>query len=265
MGRVAGLLLLLATLPAAARQVPEEARRSDRAGKAAYEAGHFAEAIADYERALALYPAASVRFSLAQACRRQYDVDGDQSHLVRAMELYRTYLDEVPGGGRRAHALKFKEGIEALLAAPSPEGPGAEAAPVVEPMTAPQSGPATPAEPTGTGAPLLFTGPSPAPRSRPVPGLVAVSSTPPSRMPARPSWLRAVLQPSVPSSRAPWRWPRMAGPPASISGRSVSTASLHAYNQAVGEREELRIGAFAAGGACVAMAVTSYFLRGTLP
>src|SRR6201999_3343085 len=56
------------------------------------------------EQAYKALPLPEIAFSAAQAYRRQYRVDAKPSHVARAIELYRAYLDKIHTGGRVADA-----------------------------------------------------------------------------------------------------------------------------------------------------------------
>lgn len=114
-------LILCTLLPALARaQTPadiERAKEAFRAGAAAYAAGEFLAAIQALETAYQLTPKPAIAFSLAQAERRQYFVAHEREHLLRAIELFRRYVEQVPSGGRRADALDALSQLEPLAAA----------------------------------------------------------------------------------------------------------------------------------------------------
>lgn len=75
------------------------------AGARAYDAGDFATAIEAFGAAEKLAPRPAILFSLAQANRRQYFLDGKAEHLRAAIQDYRGYVDATPPGqGRRADA-----------------------------------------------------------------------------------------------------------------------------------------------------------------
>ena len=70
----------------------------------AYKGQDFAAAASDFEQAYKAFPLPEIAFSAAQAYRRQYQVDAKPSHVARAIELYRAYLDKIRTGGRVADA-----------------------------------------------------------------------------------------------------------------------------------------------------------------
>jgi hypothetical protein len=76
------------------------AERYFRAGAKAYAAQSFAAAAANFDEAYRALPLPEIAFSAAQAYRRLYRVDPRPSHVQRAVELYRVYLDKVKTGGR---------------------------------------------------------------------------------------------------------------------------------------------------------------------
>src|SRR5215470_5186649 len=140
--RWALVVLLCAGLAAAQEQGPgpadekttiEEARVYFDAGRQAYERGDYLTAIRSFEHAYEKVPRPEIAFSLAQAHRKQFIVDGDTAKLRRAVELYRRYLDEVPQGGRREDAvqnlgelqpqLQRLDALQAAAAAPPPAPP----------------------------------------------------------------------------------------------------------------------------------------------
>ncbi|HVJ14065.1 MAG TPA: PEGA domain-containing protein [Polyangiaceae bacterium] len=121
MRRGLGLLLLAAALaapsPAFAQSSADLARAKDlfRAGASAYGAGDYLAAIQALAAAYELTPLPAIAFSLAQAERKQYFVDGRPEHLEQAVRLFQRYLDEAPAGGRRADAREALSQLEPLL------------------------------------------------------------------------------------------------------------------------------------------------------
>lgn len=110
----------------------EQAKASFQAGAAAYAAGDYLAAIQALESAYRATPLPAIAFSLAQALRRQYFVSHELEHLNRAVTLYRSYLTQVPLGGRRADAtdalaqlepiaLSFKDSATALTSSAPPQ------------------------------------------------------------------------------------------------------------------------------------------------
>jgi hypothetical protein len=149
--RVLGLCLSLlgvswgAPLAAQTSDDLERAKASFKAGAAAYAAGEYAAAIQALETAYALTPLPAIAFSLAQAERRQYFVAHELPHLQRAVTLFRSYVVDVPSGGRSADALDALSQLEPLLAAatePSTSGAPPALAPPAQPLASasPSSG-----------------------------------------------------------------------------------------------------------------------------
>ena len=122
----------------------EQARRLFEAGSLAYDKARYADAARAFGEAHRLYPRPAIAFSWAQALRRQYFVDANVGHLVRATQLLRSYLAEVPQGRRRADAVALLETLTVLEAAAEPQPrdptrllPGAASRPEPEPVTPP--------------------------------------------------------------------------------------------------------------------------------
>ncbi|MCA9541764.1 MAG: PEGA domain-containing protein [Myxococcales bacterium] len=94
------ILLLIALLGSP----PTSPEALYRAGRDAYRAGHYAVAITAFEAALAGADRPDLLFSLGQAHRLQYFIDGGSAHLEAAIKAYREYLERVPDGNRRVYA-----------------------------------------------------------------------------------------------------------------------------------------------------------------
>lgn len=109
----------------------ERAKQSFKAGAAAYAAGEYLAAIQALDAAYALTPLPAIAFSLAQAERKQYFVLHDRHHLERAIRLFRSYVEEVPSGGRRADALDALSQLEPLAAVGQERKNGEERGPAV--------------------------------------------------------------------------------------------------------------------------------------
>ena len=104
------LILLLAST-----SEEQDAEKYFRAGNQAYRAALYLAAAQAYEDAYARSPLPAIAFSIAQAYRRQYYVDQNPDWLRRALERYRSYLDQVPQGERRDHAVTHIATIMSLL------------------------------------------------------------------------------------------------------------------------------------------------------
>jgi tetratricopeptide (TPR) repeat protein len=98
--------LACATAPSYAQSESdlERAKASFKGGANAYAVGDYLAAIQGLETAYTLTPLPAIAFSLAQAERKQYAVSKEREHLVRALELYRRYLEQEPSGARRSDA-----------------------------------------------------------------------------------------------------------------------------------------------------------------
>jgi hypothetical protein len=118
--RLSALLAAWALFPRAAHAAEEsskaEARRLFRAGAEAYDSGQFLVAATAFRESYEISGQAAVLFSMAQAYRLQYFVDGDARWLERSVGLYRRYLADTPSGGRRVDAITSLAEIEPLLA-----------------------------------------------------------------------------------------------------------------------------------------------------
>lgn len=105
--RALAILLLLSFSSAVLAQTPadvDKAKTFFTAGAQAYDRGDFVGAIQAFERANQLAPRPAILFSIAQAYRRQYYVDGKADTLRAAVKNYREYLKQAPDGNRKADA-----------------------------------------------------------------------------------------------------------------------------------------------------------------
>jgi tetratricopeptide (TPR) repeat protein len=115
------------------------AREYFRAGAQAYSIGEYAAAVQAFEQAYTLAPRPAVLFSIAQAERRLYFESRERSHLEKAVQRYRDYLDADPRAARKVDAIQALSDLEPLLhsLAPTPETrvelPIAEPAPIASP------------------------------------------------------------------------------------------------------------------------------------
>jgi hypothetical protein len=92
----------------------EQAKALFSAGAAAYEKHDYAGAIRAFEGAQRAAPRPPIIFSLAQAHRRQFYVDGNVDHQHQAVELFREYVKQVPNGGRHEDAMRALQELGAL-------------------------------------------------------------------------------------------------------------------------------------------------------
>jgi hypothetical protein len=116
------------TAPPARQPTPAErmeSRELFRAGARAYDQGKFATAVRAFDQAYELAPSPALRFSAAQALRRQYAEDPRPELLRKAQSYYEQYLRDVGEGGRRVEAAQALGEIQVLLASVS----GGDAAP----------------------------------------------------------------------------------------------------------------------------------------
>jgi hypothetical protein len=129
--RRASILLVSASLVLGGRNVRAQettldmAREYFQAGAQAYTVGEYAAAIQAFEQAYQLVPRPAVLFSIAQAERKQYFLDHQLPHLIRAIELYRKYLTQEPHAGRKGDAVQALSELEPIVArGPSPQSAG---------------------------------------------------------------------------------------------------------------------------------------------
>jgi len=102
-------------------------RHFDRAEKL-YQLGDYKKAIVEFEKAYALTEDPVVLLNVAQATRKQFDLDGDLEKLGRARELYRTFLREAPRDSPfRGEAESLLKKVELRLAEPSAPKSGEDA------------------------------------------------------------------------------------------------------------------------------------------
>jgi tetratricopeptide (TPR) repeat protein len=92
----------------------EQAKALFNAGAAAYERHDYAGAIRAFEGAEQKAPRPAIVFSLAQAHRRQFYVDGNAAHQKTAIELFKQYAKDVPSGGRHEDAMRALQELGAL-------------------------------------------------------------------------------------------------------------------------------------------------------
>lgn len=116
-GILAAVLTAAFAGPARAGDPVEEARILFTAGAQAYEAGRYADAVDAFRAAHALTPKRpTVLFSLAQAERRHFTVARDPAVLKDAIAHFRSYLELVQEGGRRADVVAALGELEAIAA-----------------------------------------------------------------------------------------------------------------------------------------------------
>ncbi|EYF02767.1 putative serine/threonine protein kinase [Chondromyces apiculatus DSM 436] len=109
-----------------------QAKNLFNAGAKAYERAQYQAAIQAFEEAYRLSPRPGIRFSIAQAERRQYYVDKQPEHVRKALLLYQAYLAEVPQGGRRSDVVQALAELEPIAARLDAAEAGAVAPPAPE-------------------------------------------------------------------------------------------------------------------------------------
>lgn len=149
-------LVAVALLATSAYAKPDEealreAGKRFRAGDQAYKLGDYAEAIAAFEDAFRLSEDPIVLFNIAQSYRKQFGIDGQRTRLVKARDLYRTFLREVSDPGLRTQAEGLLAEVEKLLAetkdSPAPVPAPVPATPRPAPAAPPPLPPAAQPEP----------------------------------------------------------------------------------------------------------------------
>ena len=114
----AWLILAVATLArAAVAQTPaqlDQAKALFTAGAAAYDKHDYLGAIRAFEGANQIAPRPAIVFSLAQAHRRQFYVDGNPAQQKSAIDLFRDYVKAMPEGGRHEDAMRALQELGAL-------------------------------------------------------------------------------------------------------------------------------------------------------
>jgi hypothetical protein len=121
---------LVACVALAAAPTPDTARQLFDAGSQAYARGRYDDATRAFEAAYELLPDPAIAFSTAQAHRRRYFVRHDERDLLRAIELFARYLEQVEQGGRRADAVEQLQSLETVRAGLEPTATTPEDTPV---------------------------------------------------------------------------------------------------------------------------------------
>ena len=178
------LLVGIALAPSAFADNPDKARQLHADGLTEFETGHFIEAAHLFERAYQESKKVALLWNVAQAYRRQYDIDGDLTNLKRARALYQNFGDLTTDSAEATEARKQVAEIDRVL---TPNTAPVVAAPVVAPpiVTAPVAAPpvviAPVTPPVVTAPPVVI---APAPVDPPPPLLVeppkSVDAVPPS-------------------------------------------------------------------------------------
>jgi tetratricopeptide (TPR) repeat protein len=114
--RYAVAALVLAAAPAARAGNEELARKLYDEGQAAFNAGRFAEAAASFEQSYNESRRPLLLWNLAQAYRRQYEVDHDLSNLRRARVVFGNYSQLAQTEADRAEAIEAQRQVDEQLA-----------------------------------------------------------------------------------------------------------------------------------------------------
>src|SRR3954449_10945965 len=119
------------------------ARAAFSEGERNFQLGKFDAAIDAYEKAFGLDPQPAFLFNIALSHRRQYEIDGQIDHLVRARELYRNYLRLEPQASNKAGVERLISDLSVKIDAARgrPEPPPATTSPVAPSTTSAAVGP----------------------------------------------------------------------------------------------------------------------------
>ncbi len=93
----------------------EEAKAEFERGRTAFEEGRFSEAAKAFELAYQASHKPELLWNIAQAYRRQYEVDGQLARLARAREVYRNYAELAATEKERADATREEAATAALI------------------------------------------------------------------------------------------------------------------------------------------------------
>jgi tetratricopeptide (TPR) repeat protein len=86
-------------------------------GEKAFQLGDYKKALSSFEKAYALSEDPVVLLNVAQAARKLYDFDHDAGRLVRARELYRSFLREAPNSPERGKVEDLLRKVDEMIAA----------------------------------------------------------------------------------------------------------------------------------------------------
>ncbi|MEK6607721.1 MAG: tetratricopeptide repeat protein [Myxococcota bacterium] len=118
MRKVLALLLVTALAEAAPSKAElKQAGRRFKEGDSAYKMGDFATAIPAFEDAFRISEDPFVLFNIAQCYRKQYEVDQDFGRLIKARELYKSFIRNLPDSPLKPDAEMNLADVEALIAA----------------------------------------------------------------------------------------------------------------------------------------------------
>lgn len=95
-------------------------------GQLAFEGGHFIEAAHLFEGAYEASRRPTLLWNTALACRRQFEIDGDTTHLRRPRALYQNFVDLAPNSQDREDATKKAAEIDEMIRRAPPRVPPPE-------------------------------------------------------------------------------------------------------------------------------------------
>lgn len=183
-------VVVFIALPARAEGKHNKGQKFVEQGKRAYNLGHWADALTDFEKAYELSGDATLLFNLAET-HRQLGQNAD------ALRLYNAYLRELPSGPDHETA---EMQVKNLSEATAPKAPAPAVTPPPRPTTPPPAPPTTAARPAPVWSP-----PPPASARAPVAATPAPAKSP--------TWPPPATTP--PPASSAWPPPARTSPPAS--------------------------------------------------
>ena len=127
MSRAVAILVLFLAAAAARAEEPvtrDDARRLFLAGRQAFEDGRLDLAAISFEAAYRAQPLPALLWNLGQTYQRRFIVDQSIADLRRAVDSYRTYLQQSPSGPNRNEATRLLTELTPMLVRLEPKGIG---------------------------------------------------------------------------------------------------------------------------------------------
>jgi tetratricopeptide (TPR) repeat protein len=127
MSRLAAVLVLLLAGGAARAEepvTPDDAQRLFLAGRQAFENGRLDLAALSFEAAYRAQPLPALLWNLGQTYQRRFIVEQSIADLRRAVNAYRTYLQQSPNGPNRNEATRLLTELTPMLVRLEPKGIG---------------------------------------------------------------------------------------------------------------------------------------------
>ncbi|HLK92180.1 MAG TPA: hypothetical protein VKZ18_19965 [Polyangia bacterium] len=213
-------VIALFALPARAERKHDKDQKLVEQGRRAYNLGHWADALSDFEKAYELSGDAALLFNLAETHRQL-------GHSADALRLYNSYLRELPTGSDHDAAVSAVKDLSAATGAKpaAPAAPRPTTPPPAPAATAPKPAPASNPPPAASAKPPAA---SPAPATSPPPAKSTTwpppattpppaASAPPASASPPPPAAGPVVTPVAPaptgSTLPPAAAPSASGPP----------------------------------------------------